>query len=547
MYKEYFRLNEMPFSIAPDPRFLFMSDRHREALAHLLYGVQNEGGIVLLTGEVGTGKTTICRSLLAQLPANVDVAFILNPRMSVSELLETICDELRIVLPEQRRGLKGYVDAIHARLLDGHASGRRSLLIIDEAQNLFPQVVEQLRLLTNLETNTRKLLQIILIGQPELRDMLARPEMRQVAQRVVAHYHLTQLTEPEARGYVAHRLMVAGAPATIIPDRLIGPLHRATGGVPRLINLVCDRALLGTYTQGRQQVDRRTLRQAMREVAAVAEPRRRPLLKWAMVSLAVMAGALAILLAGAVDGRWSLPQGTAAVVPVPQAPVAPAIVPTIAPPSVVAPSAALDSLEWPAGIARADSEALAFANLVELLGLQLETGRGKEPCRQVEAQGMRCLAGHGGLADLRLLDQPALLRLRAADGGSYTATLVGLEGNVMRLRIADALRRVAVTDFADAWSGDYAVLWHPPAGFGDGLAPGRRTPAVLWLRAVLARVDGLPPGDGDYFDDDLARRVRGFQLAEGLKPDGLVGSMTAIRLNARSGGGGPSITVQAKD
>jgi len=281
MYQDYFRLNEMPFSIAPDPRFLFMSNRHREAMAHLLYGAQGEGGIVLLTGEVGTGKTTICRSLLEQLPENIDVAFILNPRMSAEEFLQTICEEFHIHIAPERSGIKCFVDALNAQLLSAHASGRRAILIVDEAQNLDSIVLEQLRLLTNLETNTRKLLQIFLIGQPELQGMLARPEMRQVSQRVVARYHLGNLNQSEVNSYVAHRLHVAGASPLIFPEALVKQVYRASGGVPRLINLICDRALLGTYVQGQQQVTAPVLRQAVLEVFAVTPRQHYP---WQRVS-----------------------------------------------------------------------------------------------------------------------------------------------------------------------------------------------------------------------------------------------------------------------
>ena len=229
---------------------------------------------MLLTGEVGTGKTTVCRSMLLQLPDNIDVAFILNPLMSVEELLQTVCEEYHIAVAPGRRGIKAFVDAIYARLLETNASGRRAILIVDEAQNLDPLVLEQLRLLTNLETNTRKLIQIILIGQPELQDLLARPEMRQVAQRVIARYHLTQLNPLEVDAYVAHRLRLSGASPSIFPGTLLKQLYRASGGVPRLINLVCDRALLGTYVQGQQQVSAPTLRQAINEVVAARKPRR---------------------------------------------------------------------------------------------------------------------------------------------------------------------------------------------------------------------------------------------------------------------------------
>ncbi len=565
MYKDYFRLNEMPFSIAPDPRFLFMSDRHREALAHLLYGVQGEGGIVLLTGEVGTGKTTICRSLLEQLPENIDVAFILNPRMSVEELLQTVCGEYHIAVPQGGPGSKVYVDAIHARLLEANAQGRRAIVIVDEAQNLDPQVLEQLRLMTNLETNTRKLMQIILIGQPELRDLLAKTEMRQVAQRVIAHYHLTHLSQPEVYAYVAHRLQIAGAPPGLFAEGLTRRLYRATGGVPRLINLVCDRALLGTYVQGRQQVTLPTLRQAIKEVAAARAPSRRRLVLGMGVGALVGLGA-AVAVGASLSG-WSLPwavapAGPAAVAPAPPAPpatVAPAPRPEPEPAAAVAaaPTGAatsappaepvLDSVEWPASLSRGESEALAFDAMFQRHGLHFELARGGDPCRQALEHGLRCYSGRGGIADLALLDQPAIMRMTSPDGREYAVTLVGLQDRIATLIVAGVERRVALASLGDTWSGRFVVIWRAPAGFGDSLQISQRGPAVAWLREALARIDGAADEDGPaVFNAALASRLRAFQIAEGIQPDGLVGPLTAIRLNVRSGQGGPRLTGDRK-
>ena len=270
MYKEYFGLKETPFSIAPDPRYLYMSEGHREALAHLEYGLIGNGGFVLLTGEVGTGKTTVCRRLLEQIPDYLDVAFILNPRVTVEELLATVCDELDISYPEGNTSVKVFVDGINEFLIGTHAKGRRAVLIIEEAQNLSFDVLEQLRLLTNLETDEQKLLQIIMVGQPELRDMLAKSELRQLAQRITARYHLGPLSCKEVAGYVSHRLSVAGGSGTLFPASAIRNLFRLTGGVPRLINLLCDRALLGAYVQGKARVDRPTLLKAAGEVSGNA-------------------------------------------------------------------------------------------------------------------------------------------------------------------------------------------------------------------------------------------------------------------------------------
>lgn len=560
MYKDYFRLSEMPFSIAPDPRFLFMSDRHREALAHLLYGIQGEGGIVLLTGEVGTGKTTICRSMLEQLPDNIDVAFILNPLMSAEELLQTVCEEYHIPVLGERLGIKAFVDAIHARLLAANAQGRRAILIVDEAQNLDPLVLEQLRLLTNLETNTRKLLQIILIGQPELQDLLARPEMRQVAQRVIARYHLAQLNQHEVNAYVSHRLRVSGAAQQIFPPALIKQLYRATDGVPRLINLVCDRALLGTYVQGLQQVSTATLRQAINEVAAARRrpQRRRWAIAAALLALLGLGVAGAPALTGSLADWWrpSPAQTLAAKAPpasrLPAQPVPPA---STTPPQPLAASTSqreadaepvATGLAWPPSIPRGDSERLAFQGLYQLYGINPDSAVKANNCRKVEDLGLRCYVTRGGISDLLLLDQPVVLRLLAADGGEYSATLTGLDHQEARLLMAGKERRVALGELAGAWSGNFILIWKAPPGFHDHLALNQRGPAITWLRQAIASIDGRPEDPGEAFDAALARRIRAFQLAEGIRPDGYVGPLTAIRINARSGRGGPSLGMEKK-
>lgn len=266
MYKEYFGLKEDPFSIAPDPQFLYMSGRHREALAHLIYGMKADSGFVLLTGEVGTGKTTVCRCLLGQIPEDSEIAFILNPKLSVVELLATICDELGIAYPANNHSVKIFIDRINLYLLNAHSEGKRTVLIIDEAQNLSVDVLEQIRLLTNLETDKRKLLQVIMLGQPELNRLLERPELRQLSQRVTARYHLEPLAKDEIENYLTHRLAVAGVERPLFPQKTIGKLYSLSGGVPRLINLLCDRALLGAYVKGENIVSSSLLTAAASEV-----------------------------------------------------------------------------------------------------------------------------------------------------------------------------------------------------------------------------------------------------------------------------------------
>ena len=299
MYAQHFGLKQAPFSIAPDPRYLYMSERHREALAHLLYGVRGgEGGFVVLTGEIGAGKTTVCRCFLEQIPERCNVAYIFNPKLTVEELLRTICAEFHIAAGHDGPGaatVKDHVDALNGFLLRSHAAGRNCVLIIDEAQNLSAEVLEQLRLLTNLETSERKLLQIVLIGQPELRALLARPEMQQLAQRVIARYHLDALGEGETDKYVGHRLSIAGLNGPLPFDRgAMRRIYHHSRGVPRRINLLADRALLGAYAQGDARADARTVDAAAKEVFDLPEAAGRQRAGWqraALLALGLAAGA----------------------------------------------------------------------------------------------------------------------------------------------------------------------------------------------------------------------------------------------------------------
>ncbi len=265
MYERYFNLSENPFTIAPNPRYFYLSEQHREALAHLQYGLNENGGFILLTGEVGTGKTTAWRCLVENLPTDVDLAIVLNPRINEIELLETICDELGIVY-EQNSGIKQLTDVLNRHLLETYARRRRTIVIVEEAQNLSTEVLEQLRLLTNLETNESKLLQIILIGQPELLEKLADSRLRQLRQRIIAHFHLKPFNLKDVRAYVHHRLSVVGAPSRLFSDSAIRKLAKLSQGIPRLINLICDRALLGCFSEERGYVDARTVSRAAHEV-----------------------------------------------------------------------------------------------------------------------------------------------------------------------------------------------------------------------------------------------------------------------------------------
>jgi general secretion pathway protein A len=519
MYLHFFGLAEAPFSIAPDPRYLYLSQRHQEALAHLLYGVGGDGGFVLLTGEVGAGKTTVCRCLLQQIPDACDVAYIFNPKLTVEELLSTICVEFGIAYPPGNASVKVFVDCINAYLLDAHAKGRHTVLIIDEAQNLSVEVLEQMRLLTNLETDRRKLLQIILLGQPELALMLERPELRQLSQRIVARYHLGPLTKPEVAAYVRHRLEVSGAQRQLFPERLVGRLYRLSGGVPRVINVLCDRALLGAYTQSKERIDGATLAQAAREVLHQPSSRR----GWLRAL-----GAGAILLAGvalALAVYWKEQQLPGSSAPQPEVPAAA----TAAQPAATPAGALPDTLEWPADLALADSRALAYAALFRAWGADYQGG---DACGQAEGQGLRCRSARAGLDELRELNRPAVLLLRDAQNRDFYATLSALDDRSADFVLGAQTRTVAIGALAAQWSGQYTLLWRMPPQAHDNIRSGERGPAVAWLARQLAQAQGraAQPGEDALFDEALLRQVKQFQLAEGLIPDGVVGPRTLLRL-----------------
>jgi general secretion pathway protein A len=517
MYQSYFGLAEEPFSIAPDPRYLYMSRRHQEALAHLLYGVNAGGGFVLLTGEVGAGKTTVCRCLLEQIPASCDVAYIFNPKLTVEELLSTICAEFGINCPPGNTSVKVYIDRINAYLLDAHARGRHTVLIIDEAQNLSADVLEQLRLLTNLETNQRKLLQIILLGQPELAAMLARPELRQLAQRIIARYHLGPLDKHEVAAYVQHRLEVSGAQRQLFPAALMGSLYRLSRGIPRIINVLCDRALLGAYSQNKERIDRATLKQAAYEVFHNPATQRRSL------SRPLLAG---LLLASTVFAVAHYQTAEQAVPPAKIEIRAAAIKQSTALPDV---------LEWPAAQPITDSREMAYAELFKAWGGEYQkSDKVGDECKQAQAAGLRCMTERGWLDDLRRLNLPAVLQMRDKQGKDFSATLTGLDDKSATFVVGDESRTVSLGVLAAQWSGRYTLLWRKPPLASKKLRLGDYGPDIQWLGKQLAQLDGKAPetSNNQLFDEPMLRQVKRFQLDQGLNPDGRVGAQTMMHLIA---------------
>jgi general secretion pathway protein A len=551
MYAPFFGLKQAPFSIAPDPHYLFMSERHREALAHLLYGLDGGGGFVLLTGEIGAGKTTVCRCFLEQIPANCNVAYIFNPKLTVPELLQAICDEFHVQVPAGAQTVKDYVDPLNAFLLAQHAAGRNNVLIIDEAQNLSADVLEQLRLLTNLETAERKLLQVVLIGQPELRGMLARPELEQLAQRVIARFHLGALSEAETAQYIRHRLHVAGLTGALPFDgKTLRLVHQLTRGVPRRINLLCDRALLGGYAGGQAQITPAIVRQAAAEVfdtpSATAAPRRSA----APVGLGLVA--LAAVVAGA-GLTWGLQQraqagrdgatGAAVAAPAASAPASAASAAAPAASAAAPPASAASSAEpSPEPLRLADwmpRDGDAWAALAKAWGLPLPPQA--DPCAAAAQRGLQCYRSNSGSPSLiRLIDRPVLLTLRRPGQPAALAALVGLDGQQATLLVDGAPRRVALQDLAGAWRGEFTTFWRVPPGYltrAENSGPLRD-----WLAAQLARIPGMAAPAGASAASaaapslaELTRQVQAFQASQGLQPDGRIGPVTLMQINRAAG------------
>jgi general secretion pathway protein A len=549
MYTSFFGLGEKPFAITPDPRYLFMSERHAEALAHLLYGITESGGFIQLTGEVGTGKTTIVRSLLERMPGHADVAVILNPQLTPVEFVLTICEELGIFMrDEDATSIKDLVDLLNRRLLEAHAKGRRIVVIVDEAQNLMPATLEQVRLLTNLETASQKLLQIILIGQPELREVLDRVELRQLAQRITGRYHLAPLSRTETASYVNHRLKVAGGQGEIFSTMALREVHRLSGGIPRIINVICDRALLGAFTQEQHRIGPGMIREAASEVYGRSfNP------PWMKLLVGSAAGVAAL---GLGLSAWLFTRTTETAEPVAStaapmaepAPVQLAQAPQVTPvslPVVPRPQDVADVLAEKPGMTNTES---AFGQLLSLWGAKFTPKAGR-PCDQAKKQGLECVYQQGSWGQLRTLNRPAILTLIDDEGNAHQVVVSGLVGDTAKINLPDETQMVSIASLSRLWYGDYLVLWRPQLGSSRPLSAGMQGDGVRWLRTKLNTVAGKPEGEpaSDVYDEDLVKMVEDFQRQYRLNVDGIAGVQTQIVLDSLgSTPGSPVLVAQAR-
>ena len=577
MYEAYFGFTEPPFSIAPNPRYLFMSEAHDEALAHLVYGLSGSGGgFVLLTGEIGTGKTTLCRKLLASLPDDVEAAVILNTRIDELELMQSICDEFGITPPDGAPTVKRLLDALNRYLLDAHAAGRNPVLIIDEAQNLSRDVLEQVRLLTNLETTTRKLLQIILIGQPELGRHLADPSLRQLDQRITARYHLAPFGRGRTGDYVRHRLRTSGCDRELFTRGALAAVHRLSGGVPRLINVICDRALMGTWAEGRSRVTRATVMAAGREVAGAGARR------WSWRA-SVLAG-IALLVSAPVvaytlgwlperidrevrqlapswlprfDGAARNPAigGLGAwIARAEAADASPRLAPYLdpAPPArlQLAPRGphpvALGRLpEVDAGgleetLARASAESLSRVAALRQLGRAWSVPDAAVfDCVGVAEFGLSCFQGADTLDELLVLDRPAVVEL--GEIGGRFAALRYVFGDTLVIDVAGDLYRLSRATFKAAWKGGAVVFWRRPPIAAMPINEDSGVEDILWLRRALnleaVNHGGAPLSRVEHgvFDAELRAALAAFQRRNSLVERERAGEVELIVLGNRLG------------
>ncbi|MCG6200683.1 AAA family ATPase [Psychromonas antarctica] len=517
MYQDFFSLKEAPFSISPDPDFLFLSERHKEALAHLTYGLQGNGGFVLLTGEVGTGKTTVCRALLQDLPASIDIAFILNPALTEIELLATICDEFKIAYRKQDLSLKLLFDALTTWMMSNLLSGRGAIVLIDEAQHLSFSVLEQLRLLTNIESNNKKPLQVILIGQTELQQKLKQTELRQLAQRITARYHLLPLTQQESEYYIQHRLHVAGVKFPIFDASALRQIFKKSQGIPRLINLLSDRSLLAAYTQNALKVNAKMVKNAAQEMALEETHSNFSTFfkgTWRLLLL------LLLILISAFQAPKILAQFSVKEAPITE-------LKTIQETNKQEGS---EQLDWFDAYPQLDLSKVEFSHALKTLyaiwGYQVDLQSAN--CEQGSAVSLLCFSESSNIDKLKQLNYPAVIKLINGEKQLYVVIYKASEN--YQLLIEDQSIEVSEAWLKHYWNGGLTLLWKTPFALQRTLQFGQKSEEIRWLVNQLNTLQGLPAENKDRFDLPLLQQVTLFQREQGLQDDGIVGTRTLMPL-----------------
>ncbi len=553
MYEQFFNFNENPFTITPNPRYLFLSSQHREALACLNYGLRNNGGFILLSGEAGTGKTTLCRSFLEKLPADAHAAFIFNPKLDERELLQAICDEFSIAYAKDS-SLASLIVALNQRLLEWHSRGEKALLLVDEAQNLHYRVLEQLRLLTNLETHEAKLLQVILIGQPELLEKLRRPELRQLSQRVVARYHLTPLSVGDLKNYITHRLKVAEGQDAIFPLQARLRIAQLSHGIPRLVNLLCDRALLGAYALDEKRVTMKVVEQAAHEVLGERKQRikynggehtsskMRKFLIGGVVAALLVATTLGVwpegikAFVGILEENWENMQGTATSkvtandrqMPLSEGQEAETrpLEHTNVPQRST--DLTLESLNQ-----SGNSSRKAFGLLFKAWGLNMPIEPTVPACDFAQRQELDCWSRSGGdLQLLRTLNRPAVVKLSNERNKLFFLALLQLDANHAVLASPLGQVKIPASEFQKFWTGDFTVLWRRPPGFLKTLIPGDKGKIVDRVLKQLSTLGNVQTASKTHsYDTSAVELVRSIQRRCGMLVDGMVGKETLFAIN----------------
>ena len=560
IYQQYFALSCEPFSIVPDPGFLYPSSQHRQAVAHLKYGLDREGGFVLLTGEVGTGKTTLTRTLIKRLPAHVRVAYVLNSTFDAADVLASICQELGIKLPKSSKTslTKNCVDALNADLIESHAEGKKTLVVIEEAQNLSPEVLEILRLLSNLETATHKLLHILLVGQPELLETLAQKDQRQLNQRVVARFHLLPLEKTDVANYVNHRLHHAGANRAIFESSAMTALFKLTQGVPRLINLICHHAMLAAYATGTKTVSAKLVKAAAVEIFDIEKPKQKSSgrLGWSLVFCAVVALLVGVAFYGDqlpsktllntqsvevpvnVESRDettaqplievvdSLPlivevESQPLILPIepeeiilePKPETAPVVFETLEPPVFNNPFTALFAF-WSVEIEPLFSEEEVYSVAAE---------------NELGAEKLNNLL----LSELIELDRVGIVWVRDNNNRLKSYVLTAIDSGSVNLQGVKGERQETLEWLAENWNGTFLYLWHRPIDILSLRLGDKNSVALDWLQSRLLQIDDIyqPIITGGYFNEAVRLQVLNFQQKQGIRADGVVGQQTIMKIN----------------
>jgi general secretion pathway protein A len=534
MYRKFFDIEENPFSNTPDPRYIFMSQRHREALAHMGYGAEGDSGFVLLSGEVGTGKTTVCRYLAENLPDHIDLALCINPHVTGIELFDTMCRELGVTVSASIPGLADYTRALNTHLLEQYAKGRRAVLVIDEAQSLSFEVLEQVRMLTNLETTHNKLLQIILIGQPELKEVLAQPHLKQLSQRITARYHLTPMTRNETRGYVAHRVRIGGLRTGTFDRAAVDTIHDRANGIPRLINSIAERCLLGAYAKDVKIVTSSLAVKAADEVLGEnqgSNPVKPTPSNWRST---VLASVLGILIAAVV---LYTPQGQNLITKVTQSNLAQRVKTEIRG-EVAIPTAAALIFQTTGGYVTSQGASLdAISN--RWMGV-VSADAAINSCLKAKRAGLACVKETGDWDLLRRLNRPAVLALTSPEGARRHISLLALDGDVASWQIAGQPHRTPIQDLSNYWDNTFTVLWQPPQDYERAIQRGMVGDDVVWLRELLDRALASDTSQSAYpafYDDELLGKVNQFKQSHGLAANGLITPLTILLLDELAGSG----------